>query len=67
MSDLRFYHLPNSKIILEVTSTTITKFFSKYLNESLNEINSNFIYKMLMSVEFRDCIIGEYYISSLKM
>ena len=66
MNDLTFYYIPNSKIQLEVTLTSITKFYSKYLNASLNEINSNSQYKMLMDVEFRECIIGEFYISSLK-
>ena len=67
MSDLTFYYVPNSLIKVEVTSTTIQKFYSKYLNDSLTEINSNSEYKMLMHINFRDCIMGEYYISSLKM
>ena len=67
MNDLTFYYVPKSIIKLEVTSTTITKFYSKYLNESLTEINSDSEYKMLMNAEFRKCIMGEYYISSLKM
>ena len=66
MNDLTFYYIPNSKIQLEVTLTSITKFYSKYLNASLNEINSNSQYKMLMDVEFRECITGEFYISALK-
>lgn len=67
MNDLIFYFLPNSKIKVEVTSTTITTFYSKYLNQSLNEIDSNYNYKMIMIMDFRECIMGEYYISSLKM
>ena len=67
MNDLTFYYVPNSKIKVEVISTTITKFYLKYINESLNEINSDSQYKMLTTIEFRDCILGEYYIASLKM
>lgn len=66
MNDLTFYDVNNGKIKLEVASTTITRFHSKYLNESLTEINSNFQYKMLMDIDFRECIIGEYYISSMR-
>ena len=67
MDDLKFYFLPNSKIQIEVTASTITKFHSKYLNESMSEINSESQYKMLLNMEFRECVMGEYYISSLKM
>ena len=67
MDDLSFYFLPNSKIKVEVTSNTITKFHSKYLNESINEINSVSQYKMLLNMNFRECVMGEYYISALKM
>ena len=66
MNDLTFYYIPNSKIKLEVTSTSIPKFYTKYLNASLYEINYNSQYKMLIDVEFRECIIGEFYISALK-
>ena len=67
MNDLTFYFVPNSIIKLEVTSTIISKFYSKYLNESVSEIDYNSQYTMLMNMEFRQCIVGEYYISSLKM
>ena len=67
MNNLVLYYVPNSKIKIEITSTNIMKFYSKYLDVSLNEIDSNSQYKMLMDINFRECVIGEYYIPSLKM
>ena len=67
MNDLKFYFIPNSNIKVEVSANTITKFHSKYLNESPSEINSDFQYKMLLNMNFRECEMGEYYISALKM
>ena len=67
MNNLVLYYVPNSKIKIEITSTAIMKFYSKYLNVSLNEIDSDSQYKMLMNLNFRECVMGEYYIPSLKM
>jgi len=61
MDDLVFYYTPNSNVTLEVTSTSISKFQSKFLNESLTEINSNSSYILLIEMNFRECIIGEIY------
>jgi len=67
MDDLTFYYVPNLQVKMGVTASTITKFNSKYLNESTTEINSNSVYTMLFEVDFRECIMGEYYISSLQL
>ena len=66
MEDFKFFYPPNSEIILGVTSTMIKKFQNKYLNSSINEINSNTTYKLLFKIQFRKCMNGEYYDSNSK-
>lgn len=62
--DLLFYSNPKNKIILSSTSSTITKFHHKYLNESENEKKINSDYVLLFEIDLRECIIGEYYINN---
>lgn len=67
INNLIFYSLPNSKIALTASSSTITKFHTKYLNQSENEINLNSNYELLFEIDLRECIKGEYYIKNSHM
>ena len=61
INDLKLFFIPNNLITLSATSSIITSFHNKYLNQSINEINSNSEYKFLFELKFRECAMGEYY------
>ena len=67
IENLIFYSIPNSKIILSASCSTITKFHSKYLEESENEKNLNSNYQLFFEIDLRECIRGEYYFQDFHM
>lgn len=67
INNLIFYSLPNSNIVLSASSSIITKFHNKYLNQSAKEINLNSNYEFLFEIDLRECIKGEYYVENSQM
>ena len=61
MQDLIFFYPPGSLLTLEVSTSTIKKFYQKYINESNFEKNSSGLYKYFFQIEIQKCNKGEYY------
>ena len=65
LTNLTFYYQPKSKINIALTSTAIAKFQSNYIIPSLSEMNIQSQYALILEIDFRECLYGEYYRSDL--
>ena len=61
MKDLKIYYQPELNLTLVAISSAITKFHDKYLKVSEEEKEYQANYARIFQINFRDCIIGEYF------
>lgn len=68
-SNFRISALPNTEMFFKVETSEISRFYSEYFvstgNLSDYEYSKN--YKYIFSMKFRQCEIGEIYISQINM
>ena len=67
VSSLKIYAKPKSEVFFKVAISAITRYFGEFLASENNFSNQNDSgdYSYFFSISFRDCIIGEIFISQI--
>lgn len=64
----KIFALPNSKAIFMVSTPAITRFYKEFFDKTsleMSNFNENGQYFYIFSLEFRECRIGEVFISQI--
>ena len=66
-SSLRIFSKPNSEAFFKVSSNSIKRYFGEYYpkNKNFSDANINSNYAYIFSIQFRECQIGEIFLSKL--
>ena len=62
----KIHSKPNTEVFFKVTSPTILRYYSEYFSSNdLSHLNIDGTYAFIFSIKFRDCIVGEVFLSQI--
>jgi len=66
-SPLAIFSKPDTEVFFKATTPFISKYYTEYFqnNTNLSDFNFNQNYYYIFSITFRDCIIGEIFLSQI--